>query len=114
MDFEKIVDRVPYFVANCPIWRDCGDQHHNAIAREQLGDKSESADVLVAVFAAEAKITVQVFSHGVSIQHLGPNATSQQFCMDCLADGCLTRSAQAREPDGQPLQTLVCRTAAIG
>src|SRR5438270_466265 len=114
MDFEKIVDHVSYFVANCPIRRNCGNQDHNAIACEQMGDKSDSADVLVAVFAAETKITVQVFSHTVSIQHLGPNATSQQFRMHCVADGCLTRSTQACEPDGQPFQMLVCRSAAIG
>ena len=75
---------------------------HNGIAREQ-----PATNPILRMFSSRSlrlkpKITVQVFSHGVSIQHLGPDATSQQFRMDCVADGSAVERVETEQGHENP------------
>src|SRR3954447_26486995 len=55
VDFDEAADAGANLVADGAVGRDRGDHRDYAVAGEQLGDKANAADVLVAILLAEAE-----------------------------------------------------------
>src|ERR1035437_5813591 len=61
-------------------------------------DETDAADVLIAIFLAEAEAFRQMGAHRVAIEHFHPRAELAQFQFQQAGDGAFTRAAHAGEP----------------
>lgn len=67
--------------------RDEGREHNHAHVGEQLGDFTNTTNVLGAFFLREAEILAESMSHIVAIQSIGGNAELNECLLESKRDG---------------------------
>jgi len=75
--------------------------HHHVVAREQLRDVADAADVGVAVLAREAEALGEVLAHLVAVERLDRDAVARELAAQGRGKRGLARPRQTREPEGE-------------
>lgn len=95
-----------------PVRRDERSNGNGRAVRKQLGHFGNAADVLVAVFLAEAQVLVQSKPDVVTVQAVGGDfALAEQLVLEFDGDCGLAAGGQAGEPDCEA--TLVAQGGAL-
>ena len=74
----KLGMRCPDAPAHFAIRRDGGRDGDHAVARKQLADESDAADIFIAVLAAEAQAFGKMRPHDVAVEQLHLRARRAQ------------------------------------
>src|SRR5262249_38803117 len=96
--FDENADALAHLVAHRAIGRDGRRDRDHTVARQQLADETDAADVLVTVFFAEAQPLREVSAHQVAIQDFDLGAERAEALFQQIRNGAL---ACARHP-GEP------------
>ena len=88
IDFDEIRNPRAHFVAHLAIRGDGRGDGDHAVARQQLADEADAADVLIAVFLAEAQAFRKMGPHYVAIEHLHPGAELAQASAPASGRSC--------------------------
>src|SRR5215813_2827672 len=82
---NKVANATAYLVAYGSVWRDSSGDHRCPIARQQLGDIADAANVGVTIFFAKAQAFAEIGAHLIAIEHLdslaqGLESRGKRFC----------------------------------
>ena len=86
---------------------DEGGQGDETGVGHQRGHFAHPADILLAVFVAEAQVLVEAVADIVAVQQIGVVALMGENLLQGAGEGGFSRSAQAGEPDHQGLLVLL-------
>ena len=103
---EDLSGRVAGPVAVRAVGRDEGAEHDEARAREQRRHLPHAADVLGAVFGAEAKVRVEAVAHVVAVEHIDLVTHAEQTPLGLDRQGGFAGARQAGEPKHAPVVTV--------
>src|SRR5262249_38731137 len=99
----EVRDAFLHFFARLAIRRNGGDHDNHAVAREQLGDEADAADVGIAVLAAETKALREIGANDIAIQEFGFGLRVAEAFHELIRDSALPRSRHAGEPKCEAL-----------
>ena len=88
-------------IASSPVGRNRRNQNDSSVAGQQLRNKSDAPDVLVAVLLAESQVLAEIVSDDVAVNYFDLQSMGQKFGGNRPADGGLSGSAKSREPDSE-------------
>ena len=100
---EVFTDKFSGFFAGRTVGTDGGAHHRAAVAGDFTSHKTDTDDVGIAVFLAEAKTFAQMRADNVPIQDGRFSAVLKQQFGQNLGGGAFARSAQTGEPQAKAL-----------
>ena len=95
--------RAPHLIPDLPVGRDRGCNGNDAVPLEQVGDKADPPDILIAVLLREPQALREVCPHHVSIQDLELVAAIAELLGQIVRDRRLARTGQPRKPEREAL-----------
>src|SRR5262249_44562979 len=101
VDLEEAADLLALLVAHLPIRRDGRGDRDDAVAREELRDVADAADVGVAVLLAEAEALAERRAELVAVEQLDAHAALEQIVLDALGERRLAGAGEPGEPEGE-------------
>src|SRR5215208_7560716 len=100
---EPLAHLVPCLVADVAVGRDRSGDNRDAVAREQVGDEGDAADVGVAVLLRETEALGQVLADDVAVEYLELGSAAAELLHQLGRDRGLPRAGEAGEPETESL-----------
>src|SRR4051794_10835782 len=100
---EAAVHHLPRLVADLAIGRDRGRDHRDAVARQQVGDERDPADVGVAVLLRETETLREVLADDVAVENLELRPSGAQLLHEQVRDRGLPRAREPGEPQAKAI-----------
>ncbi len=98
---NKIADLLAGPSASLAVRGDGGGNAGYSVAREQATDKSDTLDVRIAIFAAEAKPFAQMCAYDIAIEHLNLEFLLSQSLLNMPGKGTFAGAGEAGKPDSK-------------
>ena len=102
VDLDEPADAPAHLGTRVLVRGDGGGDGDDAIASQQLRDKSDATDVDVAIFFAESQSRAEGLTHLIAVEHLDAQTAIAELGRDPLSDRRFPGPGQAGEPDGEP------------